>query len=211
MRRQSAGVLGLSGEEIMTTRLTILFLILSLVGPNVARSELREIHLPELRGTYVVINLFSLEATVKVAKFQIVPAPIAVHKATLRIKGLSVLGEIACLPEIGGPFPWSYPFYSHLRDSKSYPGFTSFGEAPEGTFELMIDYRAQFGATVDWIDVLGDGKSKVYLGGGGVGFIAMCGATISPIVVVTEVVLLVDAEFPGPIKESTWGRIKALY
>jgi hypothetical protein len=85
---------------------------------------------------------------------------------------------------------------------------THFTPQQSGSFDIssaFVPYRDP-----TW-EFLLDGQGELTLIGGDGILPSGCWPMPSPSATVTEAVLVIDADFPVAVDESTWGRIKALY
>ena len=170
--------------------------------------EIKEIPLPELTGEYLIEVTF--ESTSRSVVFELDPKPTLIRSVSLRIGGLSIVGEAGCFPEMGpGPFPWSYAFGGYLRDPNSDSWFfSSFITALEsGPFDLSDPFRPLSSSTWDFL-IRGPGRIQLV---GTAGFVSMCWGEVPPTATVQEAILVIDADFAVPVHNRTWGSIKSLF
>ena len=103
-------------------------------------------------------------------------------------------------------------FFAYMEDT-DFAHYWLAGELmPEvaGTFGWTAEFRPS-PHTTTW-GFLMDGEAELTLCGAPIGLVGLCwpiGA--SPTAIVSEAVLIIDAEFPVPTEKSTWGRIKAIF
>jgi hypothetical protein len=175
------------------------------VGVTTTVAEVIEIPLPGLLGSYPL----EYPNATRTAAFQLPAPPLEIHGASFRISGTAGVGSIVC--EWGGPYPWPMMLSASMRAE-----FARFWFAEQSMPEVPgpFQWTAQFHAnppTTTW-EFLMDGVAEVSLFGAPAGLVDLCWPVGPyPTGTVEEAVLIVDAEFPVPVAETSWGRIKALF
>jgi hypothetical protein len=154
-----------------------------------------EIPLPGLLGTYP-----PGERTVS---FKVSAVPSLIHGASLRISGTTEFGILDC---DGVQYPYHTDAAGYMWDTPSSLWSASNYMPVAGYFSWTVPFSSWSGAT--W-NFLMDGAGDMLFTAGGQG--TWCSVLLSPVVTVTEAVLIVDAEFPIAVEQSTWGHIKSLY
>jgi hypothetical protein len=172
--------------------------VLLLVLAQVSIAEIDQIPLPELVGSYPASRTVTV---------QLRDEPMLIRGASIRLIGDATLGAYFC--GFDGPFPLSLLLSASFPDTPSGSWIAEdFVPKQNGAFYMHIDFRAYRDPT--W-EFLMDGAGELKLMGG-TGFLPSgCWIVTPPSATVTEAVLLIDADFPVPADQSTWGRIKALY
>jgi hypothetical protein len=195
----------------MKYSITIILFSLILLHCTV-QAEIVEIPLVNLHGAYhVYFNQPQGDATTRISSFQLDQLPTEVRGAWIRISGITVVGEQDCLPELGeGPFPYPFVFNFLMKDSTtgewwSGGGLTSYESGP---YEITVELNALFGASWEFLKENGRGEVRAE---GGWGFVLMCWGVVGPSASVEQAVLIIDADFPVPVENTTWGRIKEIY
>ena len=188
------------------TRALVLIIFLATVANHYAATEIIEISLPALHGTYPLDDTNG-ERT---ASFQLPQPPIVINGAWFRISGTAEVGAATC--EWGGPYPWAMDFFTYMTTEEFNRIWLATENMPEedGEFGWIAEFRPS-PRTTTW-SFLMDGEGKISLFGAPAGLVDLCHpATPPPTGTVAEAVLIIDAEFPVPVRQSTWGRIKALF
>lgn len=186
----------------------IITLLLSLIIATLGtvNAEIVEISLPELYGTYP-INSVNGERT---ASFTLPQIPVSINGAWFRISGTTGVGSLSC--EGGSIYPWPMGFGASMKDTTFNHLWIATEHMPE--VEGEFGWTAQFQktpSTTTW-GFLMDGEAELTLFGAPLGIVGVCHPIgPPPSADVTEAVLIIDAEFIVPAKNSTWGRIKEIY
>jgi hypothetical protein len=186
-------------------------LLIVALGVYATHAEIVEVPLPEFNGDYPGEGII----VPRVVSFQLERVPTVVHGASIRLAGETDVGQLFCSGAgLDGYHSWPFNFYAILRDSVSggsWKADTYAALDQGGPFEITIDFKARSGPTPTWSFLL-DGESDIELTGGPVGYVAVCSAlTPPPSAVINEATLLIDGDFPIPVEQSTWGRVKAVF
>ena len=172
-----------------------------------ANAVVIEIPLPGLLGAYPLDESHGTR-TVTVVLPQI---PTAIHGASFRVSGTTVVGSITCE---WGPGLWPTDIEAIMDAGNVHYWFASdHTHMPQvsGPFAWTADFRPTPPLGTTW-EFLMDGEAQVQLYGAPAILVGLCFLNPSPpSAVVEEAVLIIDAEFPVSIDASTWGAIKALY
>lgn len=190
----------------MRTTLAAGLVFLSTLGFDVAVAETVEIPVPELCGAYSEDGVYE-----RTAGFDLGRPPVVVHGAWVRLTGDASVGTVVC--EGGGSYPWVLDFSAVMIDSTTGGRWLTMSSMPEtpGPFSFTADFWPTPRSTTTWNFLL-DGRGEVTLYGAPMPLVGLCGpVTPAPEGVVEEAVLIVDADFPIPVENNTWGHIKALY
>jgi hypothetical protein len=173
-----------------------------------AHATIIEIPLPGPLGAY---PLDESHAT-RIVTVVLPQVPTAIHGVFFRIAGTTEVGAITC--EWGGPYGWPIDVEASMDAGNAHYWFASdHTNMPEvsGPFGWTAAFRPIPTSGTTW-DFLMDGVANVSLYGAPAGLVGLCFENpSSPTAIVTEAVLVIDAEFPIAVQPSTWGRIKALY
>ena len=164
-----------------------------------------EFPLPELGGRY-----YDTETYQRNASFHLLPIPVAVHGASLRLVGTLTIRLTDCGYWPFEPFPQTFVFVGDLPDPTTGgvwgAGFIS---DANGSFDQSIVFSTRSGASWEGLET---GIGEVTLSGTGCPVVDGCWPlTLCSEAVIEQAYLVVDAEFPIPVGEATWGRIKALF
>jgi len=102
-----------------------------------ANAVVIEIPLPGLLGAYPLLDE-SHRRTVTVVLPQI---PIAIHGASFRVSGTTVVGAITC--EWGGPYPWPIDFHASMDAGNAHYWFADDPYWPQvsGPFAWTADFE----------------------------------------------------------------------
>ncbi len=170
-------------------------------------AEIVEVPLPQLEGTYTG-NEFGF--TERRISFDLPIPPLVVHNAWIKLHGYVEVGSVTCTDFPHGPFVWPMEFLAIIRDTVSGGSWFADNVTPDtsGVFELTTEFRPSSGAT--WASIM-DGHVELRFIGAAVGLVPLCTGEVDPHAELDSVAFVMDADFPVPTKESTWGQIKALY
>jgi hypothetical protein len=183
-------------------RILLVFVTLSWCMVGVAAATVVEVPLPELSGRY-----YDTETYQRTAPFHLLPIPVAVHSVSLRLVGTLTIRLAYCDFD---PFPTMFAFEANLPDPATEGAWGAwFGSDANGSFDQSIVFSTRSGASWGGLET---GFGEVTLSGMGCPVVDGCWPlTLCSEAVVEEAYLVVDAEFPIPVGEATWGRIKALF
>jgi hypothetical protein len=172
---------------------------------QLASSTIVEVPLPELTGRYFTDEVYQRNCT-----FVLSAPPTVVHSAALRLIGTSTIRLAYCDNDM---FTFSIPvqFLGRMLDE------TTGGEwdantirSEDGAFNVTVPF-VPF-AQASWAFLQQNGTAQINLLGYGTPDIDSCWPlTLWSEAFVEQAVLIIDAEFPIPIEQSTWGRVKALF
>lgn len=183
-------------------------LALIMVGSRTSLATVIAVPLPELLGVYLENG--KPNPGQRTTTFNLPAMPSAVHSVAIRLRGTATIAIFSC----DGPDGYTdspYPTQTAV-DMFAEPGHwlvESVNSMVPGAFEWTQTFAPYLGAT--WSFLL-DGSGQIWLGVGGTPPIPEC-FPVGPGADVTleEVTLLVDGEFPTPVRNATWGRVKAQY
>jgi hypothetical protein len=172
---------------------------------GLARASIVEIPLPELRGRYYLYDTYQ-----RTAPFGVLPIPAVVHGASLRLVGTLTIRLTYCGIYPSEPYPETFLFQATMPDPTTTGTWGSgFISNADGSFDRTVVFASRGGAT--WAFLQG-GTGEVTLFGEGCPEVDLCWpVTFCSEAFVEDAYLVIDAEFPIPIHESTWGGIKALF
>lgn len=181
--------------------LVIVFCLL----PAVARADIVEIPLPGLVGPYPVNE----QTATRTVTLQLPQRPDLIRGASLRITGTSAIGVANC-GGIGEAELWPMEFIAEMPDgvTDTWMAFHEPSYSP-GQFIRTALFEPLSG-TASW-EFLMDGEGQVGLTGAPASAQTVCDPVLLPTGNISEAVFIIDADFPLPVRVSTWGRIKALY
>jgi hypothetical protein len=190
-------------------KVVALFAALIGIGVATAHAEVVEVPLTGLLGVYTT------GGTYRTAYVQLDRAPTAVHSIRIRFLGESTVRDWYCDLEDSIPIP--VKFYAEINDPITTGLWFGGGSTPEESGEYQIesafyaDHRPKH-PTPSWDFLIQYGSCLVSLEGAGNPASDLCQpySTFSD-ATVASAILLIDAEFPVPVEETSWGRIKALY
>jgi hypothetical protein len=183
-------------------RIFVVFVTLSWCIVGVAAATVVEVPLAELSGRY-----YDTETYQRTAPFHLLPIPVAVHSASLRLVGTLTIRLTYCDFD---PFPQMFVFEANLPDPTT-GGTWGAGLISDanGSFDQSIVFSTRSGASWEGLET---GIGEVILSGTGCPVVDGCWPlTLCSEAFVDQAYLVVDAEFPIPVGEATWGRIKALF
>jgi hypothetical protein len=184
-------------------RTIAIWLLLLVLVPAPGQAGIVEVPLAELQGVYSIDVGGVRERATTV---ELPSRPTAVHSVSFRLSGISNPGITCCYFGAFECHPSGLSLGANMFESyEDY--WMANGMTPEvaGAFEWTEKFL--YGQT--W-DFLLDGDAPVTLQAGSVG-IPECYHKVFPTVAVTGAALIVDADFPVPVRVDTWGRIKASY
>jgi hypothetical protein len=170
-----------------------------------AAGEVVEIPLPELTGQYI-----NYELNRRTCSFELSKAPTVVHGASLRLVGTATVRMSWCGFGSMEPYPETIWLFATMPDTETGAAWgNAMGAAESGAFDVTLPFQTTSGAT--WA-FLNDKTGQIEVDAIGCPIVDLCWpVTICSEAFVEQAVLVLDAEFPVPVDESTWGRIKALY
>ena len=178
--------------------------MLMLVPGLGVQAEVVEIALHQLEGRYGEYDIWG-----RGSSFQLPQRPIVVHDVWLRLIGTVNVREVQCEGSPSFPAPVSFDVTMRDYTSGGWWGVWPVTPTESGEFELTVRFLPQHEPT--W-DFLSDGTGEIGLLASSCPESDSCWpVTTCSDAVLTEVVLIVNADFPVPTEGMTWGRIKALY
>ena len=170
-----------------------------------AAGEVVEIALPELVGRY-----FDYELNQRRCSFELPQAPTVVHGASLHLVGRATVRMSWCGFGSMEPYPEAFRLFATMPDTETGGAWGSTLWATEsGAFDVSLPFGTRSGATWAFLD---DKTGQIEANSMGCPVVDSCfPVTICSEAFVEQAFLVLDAEFPVPVDESTWGRIKALF
>jgi hypothetical protein len=182
------------------------------IGANVHSTEIVEIQLPQLLGSYCVTSACTSHHDIH---FQLPRVPLAIHDVRIHISGTVNPGQYDCdfgdgLPIV--PHPYSMEFFASMPDTVGgYPWVVDGGSPEEaGQFDLTIPFRELYGWPVTW-DFLNAGYGNFEFSGMPHGLLVDCQVLIWPEAVIEQAALIIEGDFEVGVESSTWGSIKSLF
>jgi hypothetical protein len=170
-----------------------------------ARAEIVEISLPELTGAYPLDE----PDPGRFVTIQLDRHPDFIRNAWLHVEGTSVPGLADCGGG-GQADVWRMEFNAELDDGTGDWWYSICSSAfLPGQFTSTVVFEP-FSGTATW-DFLLDGEAVMLFSGLPASEQTICTPIIVPHGNLTEVTLVIDGDFPLPVRASTWGSIKALY
>jgi hypothetical protein len=190
--------------------------MIALAAIDAEAAEIVEIPLPGLIGTYSSESPTppSTCYTLRSAAFQLDRMPEAVHSVWIRISGTVVAGQTYC-DFSGWPPPGiqleGMAFSAGMRDSLNSSRWNANCATPNesSAFECQMRFYPYTGATWEYLEA-GRGDVDLY----GVGYsnpFVECYAVTCAVAIVTEAVLIIEADFEVSTESESWGAIKSLY
>jgi hypothetical protein len=170
-----------------------------------ARAEIVEISLPELTGAYPLDE----PDPGRFVTIQLDRHPDFIRNAWLHVEGTSVPGLADCGGG-GQADVWRMEFNAELDDGTGDWWYSICSSAfLPGQFTSTVVFEP-FSGTATW-DFLLDGEAVMLFSGLPASEQTICTPIIVPHGNLTEVTLVIDGDFPLPVRASTWGSIKSLY
>jgi hypothetical protein len=174
-----------------------------------AHAEVVEVPLTGLQGVYTT------GGTYRTAHVQLDRTPIAVHSVRIRFSGESTVRYWYCDLEDSIPIP--VKFYAEINDPITAGLWFGGGATAEesGEYQIESGFYASHkpnSPTPTWDFLIQYGSCGVSLEGCCNPASDLCQpySTFSD-ATVASAILMIDAEFPVPVGETSWGRIKALF
>jgi hypothetical protein len=172
---------------------------------QLAAATVVEIPLPDLGGRY-----FLYETYQRSCLFSLPGHPAIIHSASLRLVGTATIRMTWCAIYPSEPYAELFGFGATMPDATTGGAWgAGLSRAESGAFDLMVPFAPYSGASWGFLD---DGTGEVTLSGGGCPILDSCWpVTECSEANVEQAFLVLDAEFPIPVEQSTWGRVKALF
>ncbi len=164
-----------------------------------------EVPLPELAGRY-----FLYETYQRSSSFELSRPPEIVHSGSLRLVGAFTVRQTWCAIYPSERYPEPFRFEASMPDPSTGGAWGSGLNSTESVaFDLTIPFDAYSDASWGFLE---DATGEIILAGHGCPILDSCWpVTECSEAFVEQAYLVLDAEFPVPVDESTWGRIKALF
>jgi len=197
-------------------RAIVISCLIGFAAIDAVAGEIVEIPLPGLIGTYGSESPLPLSAcyTIRSATFQLDRMPDTVYSVWIRISGTAVAGQTYC--DFSG---WPPPgiqlegmvFLAGMLDSLHFSGWNANCAIPNDSsaFEYQVQFYPHAGATWEYLE---SGRGDVDLYGAGYSnpFVE-CYPVTCAVATVTEVLLVIEADFVDSTDNESWGAIKSLY
>jgi hypothetical protein len=187
-------------------KIGLVIVLVMFSGAQVAAGTVVEVPLPDLAGRYFIYEVYQRDCV-----FSLAVVPEVVHGAWLRLVGTATLRLTDCCLYPFEPYLEPFIFEGRMADTMTGGAWgCGLGRFESGAFDLTVPFAAWAGAS--WGFLLDDGVGEVQLAGDGCPKVDSCWpVTECSEAYVEQAFLVLDAEFPIPVEESTWGRIKALF
>jgi len=186
-----------------------IFLFIILASASVSASEITEIPLPELHGSYF-FN-FHNETTIQNVLFEFDTAPTTIYDVRIKLSGIVDAGHYICDP-YPVPIWWGIEFKTFIDDSVTGGYWHAYAATPrhDGSFELEEEFTPHSQATWEFLKSC-TGGGRVIIRPELASFGLSCYHHIYPSVVVEEAFLVIEADIKVAIENYTWSSIKAQY
>jgi hypothetical protein len=164
-----------------------------------------EIPLPDLAGRYYLYDVFQ-----RTCAFELSQPPTVVHSASLRLVGTATVRMAWCGFGSMEPYPEAFRLFATMPDSETGGAWgSSLWTTDSGAFDVSLLFEPRSGATWAFLE---DATGEVSVNSMGCPVLDSCWpVTLCSEAFIEQAFLVLDAEFPVPVDESTWGRIKALF
>jgi hypothetical protein len=191
-------------------RIVLISMMMSIVFVGFIHAEVVDISLPGICGFYSADSSYS--ANTRTADFTLSRIPTTVYDVFIRLIGVADTGLLNCEGAYGqriiGPWDTDYDI-SMLDNTSGNLWIANFlYEDSSSTLDTTRTFWTNSGAT--W-DFLINGAGSVTLRWLPMIPVTACSLLRTPNVIITEVHLIIDGEFPVPTENTTWGRIKEIY
>ncbi len=188
--------------------------MIGFIAMSAFASETVEIPLPDLIGTYGSEDPLSECYTMRSAHFLFDRIPDTIYAVWIRISGTVVAGQTYC-DFSGWPPPgiqmegmcFTVNMYDSLSSATLGAGYSTPNE--NSAFECQLSFYPVSEATWEYLEA---GRGDVRLSGSGYcNPFVECYAITCAVAIVSEAVLVVEADFAVSTENESWGVIKSLY
>jgi hypothetical protein len=189
----------------------LIVLALALTTTGAMATELVEIQLPQLQGSYC----FSTCTSTRSVEFNLDRLPLAIQGVRIHISGTVNVGQYTCDFGDGipiGPLPYSMEFVASMKDTAGGYWWMADDLSPEesGSFDMVIPFRELYGWPVTWDFLQGGHGSFSFIGMGHM-LLVDCSIPVWPEATIEHASLIIEGEFEVGVEQSTWGSIKSLF
>ena len=190
-------------------------LVLSVIVALPAAATVVEVPLPDLAGTYSCNGPAGPGPCSGSLEVHLPAIPSVIHSVSLRVHGTTTFASYTCDGEYGptAPTPFNTRFDVEIWD----PGHTetlwiaSRVNPVDGTIDFTQPFKPGFLNGGSW-DFLLDGTASLFFGIQAVPYIPECYLVgLGDSTTLDDVTLLVDGDFPTPVKGFSWGGLKVIY
>lgn len=195
-------------------KLALIVLFVMLLSPIIRATEIEEIILADLNGTYTIGHVH--DTILRATSFNLSRNPITIHSVRVRVTGESYPSYYYCdwYPMAAA---WRLNFRVSFNDTISGGYLEAFIRTsrdinilPSEAFMIEEEFISYSGGTWDLL-LNGAGEINFLVESQDHPYSAACCGYGDPSTAINEVVLIIEADFGVPTKEHTWGSIKALY
>ena len=192
-------------------RYLLVLVALAIATTGAMATELVEIQLPQLEGSYCFDSCTSTRSV----EFTLGRLPLAIYDVRIHISGTVNVGQYTCDFGDGIPFsPAAFPmeFLAAMKDTVGGYSWMADTASPmkSGSFDMVTSFRELYGWPVTWDFLLG-GHGSFWFTGMPPGLLVDCWLLVWPEATIEHASLIIEGDFEVGVEQSTWGSIKSLF